>query len=122
MFLSVSLNAFENLKSLSQLKEHKIIFLTYVKNGCPWCVQYKSELEAGIIQKYKNDIKFFKVEKGSEIFSQLRRKFKYKIIIYPMTYILKLDNNQEPKTVYEIYGYQTKDYIEEVFQNEIFIK
>ncbi|QOY54210.1 hypothetical protein HUE87_10045 [Candidatus Sulfurimonas marisnigri] len=122
LFFSASANALESLKSLSQLKEHHIIFLVFEKNGCPWCVRYKSELDYIIKQKYKTDIKFFKVQKGSEISSQLRKEFGHKIIIYPMTYILKLNSNKESEIVHEIYGYQTVEYIEDIFQNELFIK
>ena len=122
LFLSTSLSAIENLKSLKQLQEHDLIFLIYEKNGCPWCSQYKSVLESSIIIKYKSEIKFFKVKKGSEIFSELRKKFRKKPIIYPMTYILKLDKNKESEIIYEIYGYQTQEYIEEVFKDELLIK
>ena len=118
----MSLNAFENLKSLSQLKEHDIVFLVYEKNGCPWCVQYKNELEDEIIQKYKEDVQFFKVKKGSKIFTRLRKEMGYEVIIYPMTYILKKDTNRELKLIDEIYGYQTGDYIEDIFKNKLFIK
>ena len=122
LLLSISLSAFENLKSLSQLKEHKLIFLDFEKNGCPWCVKYKDELESSTIKKYKTDMKFFKVKKGSRIFSKLRKKFKLKIIIYPMTYIIKLNDNKEPEILHEIYGYQTEEYLEEFFQENHLIK
>ena len=122
LLLSLSLNAFENLKSLSQLKEHNLVFLTFEKNGCPWCIRYKNELEPSITQRYKAYVKFFKVKKGSKIYSQLRKKFRLKILIYPMTYIIGLDENKEPKILHEIYGYQTATYIDDFFKDEDLIK
>lgn len=122
LFLYVSANDFEELKSLSQLKEHDLIFLKFDKNGCPWCARYQNELEPTITKKYAKDIKFFKVQKGSEIFSQFRRELKYEILIYPMTYILKLNKNKESEIIHEIYGYQTQEYIEDLFQNKLLIK
>jgi len=119
---SVSANAFEELKSLSQLKEHDLIFLKFNKIGCPWCTRYQNELEPKITKKYEKKIKFFKVQKGSKIFSQFRKELKYEILIYPMTYILKLNKNKETEIIHEIYGYQTQEYIEELFQNELLIE
>lgn len=119
--VSISLNAMQRLKSLQQLKEYKYIFLVYEKDGCPWCVKYKNELDY-IETKYKSSIKFFKVKKGTEMSSKLRKEYGYKVIIYPMTYILKLDKGNELKLLEEIYGYQTEDYIEELFKKKIFIK
>jgi hypothetical protein len=122
LFLSVSADDFEDLKSLSQLKEHKLIFLKFDKNGCPWCARYTNELESGITKKYAKDIKFFRVQKGSEIFSLFRNELKYEILIYPMTYILKLNDKNESEIVHEIYGYQTQEYVEDIFQNKLLIK
>ncbi|PHS57482.1 MAG: hypothetical protein COB17_05725 [Sulfurimonas sp.] len=51
ILISLSLHAIENLKSISQLKEHKMIFLVFEKNGCPWCVMYKNELEPSFTKK-----------------------------------------------------------------------
>ena len=115
LFLYMPLNAFEELKSLSQLKEHNVVFLVFDKNGCPWCTKYEIELQNKITIKYKKDMKFYKVQKGSEIFSELRKEFGLKIIIYPMTYILRLNDKKVPEIVDEIYGYQTEEYIEELF-------
>jgi hypothetical protein len=122
LFLYMPLNAFEDLKSLSQLKEHSLVFLVFEKHGCPWCTKYDIELGSKIIDKYGKDIKFFKVEKGSEIFSQLRKEFKLKIIIYPMTYILKLNDKNVPEIIDEIYGYQTEEYVEELLLKNFLIK
>lgn len=115
LLLYMPLNAFEDLKSISQLKEQSLIFLVFDKNGCPWCTKYEIELDKKIIKKYEKDIKFFKVKKGSEIFIELRKEFKCKIIIYPMTYILRLNEEKALEVVEEIYGYQTEEYIEELF-------
>lgn len=122
LFLHVTLNAFEDLKSLSQLRENTLVFLVFEKNGCPWCTKYQNELGSKITKKYKKDIKFFKVEKGSEIFSELRKEFGLKIIIYPMTYILKLNDKNEHDIVDEIYGYQTEEYVEELLLKTFLIK
>lgn len=122
LFLYMPLSAFEDLRSLSQLKEHSLIFLVFEKNGCPWCTKYKNELEYKITKKYKTEIKFFKVQKGSKIFSQLREKFKLKILIYPMTYILKLNDKKVSQIVEEIYGYQTEEYVEELFGKNLLVK
>jgi len=119
LFLSTSLYSIERLQSISQLQEHKLIFLVFERNGCPWCAKYKNELEFTLEEEYKEDIKFFKVKKGSEVFSMLTNVFRQDVIIYPMTYIIKLDENKESKIIYEIYGYQTEDYVEEVFDKEI---
>ncbi len=116
LFLSTSLPAIEKLKSLDQLKEHKIIFLVFERNGCPWCSKYKNELDQYTIQKYKHEIKFFKIKKRSAIFSAFRKEFRKKIIIYPMTYIIKLDKNKNPKIIEETYGYQEEEYLDELIQ------
>ena len=92
-----------------------IPFLVFDKNGCPWCTKYEIELQNKITIKYKKDMKFYKVQKGSEIFSELRKEFGLKIIIYPMTYILRLNDKKVPEIVEEVYGYQTEEYIEELF-------
>lgn len=114
-----SLMAIEKLSSLSQLEESKYTFLVFEKNGCPWCSRYKSELDF-IIDKYKNKITFYKVKKGSDIFSEFRKKYGIKVIIYPMTYIFKKDDKNKAKIVNEIYGYQTSQYIEEDVFSEVF--
>ena len=115
---ALSLTAMDRLKSISQLKGYPLVFLVYEKSGCPWCIRYKNELDY-IEIKYKSSIKFFKVKKGSKAASILRKEFGYKPIIYPMTYILK---KEKSKLLYEIYGYQTQEYIEEVFRDEVFKK
>jgi len=122
LVLSISLDAFENLKSLSQLKEHRFVFLVFEKNGCPWCIRYKNVLESGIIDKYGKEIKFFRAKKGTKISSQFRKKLGYKIIIYPMTYIFKSNKDKELELVDDIYGYQTEEYLEELFQKQLLIK
>lgn len=119
LFLYMPLNAFEDLKSLTQLKEHSLVFLVFDKIGCPWCTKYEIELKSKIIKKYAKDIKFFKVQKGSEIFSELRKEFGLKIIIYPMTYIIKLNDKKVSEIVEEIYGYQTEEYVEELFLKQL---
>lgn len=122
LYSSLTAKAIEELTSLSQLKEHDLIFLKFDKIGCPWCTKYKNELESEITKKYENKIKFFTVQKGSEVFSQFRRELRYEIIIYPMTYILKLNKNKESEIIEQIYGYQTQEYIEDIFQNKLLIK
>jgi len=114
IYMSISLNAMERLKSLKQLNEHKFIFLVFEKNGCPWCVKYKNELDY-IEADNKPKVKFFKVKKGSSIFTELRKKQGYNIIVYPMTYILKQEKNKS-KRIHEIYGYQTEEYIEKLLK------
>ncbi len=122
LFLSTSLYSIERLQSIAQLQEHKLIFLVFERTGCPWCSKYKTELEFTLEEEYKEDIKFFKVKKGSEVFSMLTNVFRQDVIIYPMTYIIKLDENKESKIIYEIYGYQTEDYVEDLFDKEIIKK
>jgi len=116
LFLSTSLSAIEKLKSLDQLKQHKIVFLVFERNGCPWCYKYKDEIEVFTMQKYKYEMKFFKIKKGSEVFSAFIREFNKKIIIYPMTYIIKLNKDNNPKIIEETYGYQREEYLDELIQ------
>ncbi|QOY52338.1 hypothetical protein [Candidatus Sulfurimonas baltica] len=122
LFFSSSLSAIEEIKSMSQLKEHKLILLAFEKNGCPWCVRYKNVLNSESIKKYQTDVKFFKAQKWSEVFKKFTKKFDKKIVIYPMTYIIELDQNNESKIVHEIYGYQTVEYLEDLFTNELLLK
>ncbi|MDD5156857.1 hypothetical protein [Sulfurimonas sp.] len=122
LFLYIPLNAIEDLKSLSQLKENSLVFLVFEKKGCPWCTKYEIELQGKIVEKYSKNIKFFKVEKGSEIFSQLRKEFGFKIIIYPMTYMIKSNDKKASEIVEEIYGYQTEEYVEELLLKTFLIK
>lgn len=122
LFLYMPLSAFEDLKSLSQLKENSLVFLVFEKRGCPWCSRYEAELGSKITEKYSKDVKFFKVEKGSEIFSQLRKEFGFKIIIYPMTYMIKSKDKKTSEIVEEIYGFQTEEYVEELLLKTFLIK
>ena len=113
-----SLMAMQRLTSLSQLKENNYTFLVLERNGCPWCSKYKSELEF-INSDYEDKIKFYKVKKCSNIFNKFIKKYNKKIIIYPMTFILKKVKNNDSKIIYEIYGYQTLEYIEDDVLKEI---
>ena len=120
LLLSLSVQAVEKLEFARELKEHKLVFLAYEKQGCPWCVMYKSELE-DLEKLYKNSIKIYKVKKGTDVAKKLRKEFGFKPIIYPMTYILKQDNSKKHKMIYEIYGYRDVAYIKDVFK-ELHIK
>ena len=116
-----SLMAMQRLTSLAQLEESEYTFLVLEKNGCPWCSKYKGELDF-IIEDYEGKIKFYKLKKGSDTFYKFKKKYNLKIIVYPMTYIFKKSKEKEAKIIYDIYGYQTLEYIEEDVFKEVFHK
>ena len=122
LFVSTSLSAIEELQSMEQLKENNLVLLAFEKNGCPWCVSYKSVLNSDTLKKYQADIKIFKVKKWSKVFKEFTKKFGKRIIIYPMTYVIKIDKNKELKIIHETYGYQTTEYLEELFTKELLLK
>ena len=116
-----SLIAMQRLTSLSQLEENSYTFLVLERNGCPWCSKYKGELDF-IVDDYEDQIKFYKLKKGSDVFNAFTKKYNKKIIIYPMTYILKSSKKDRAKIVYEMYGYKPLEYIEEDVFKEVFHK
>ena len=114
-----SLMAMDRLTSLLQLQDNQYTFLVLEKKGCPWCSKYKTELDF-IVDDYEDKMKFYKLKKGSDTFNKFTKKYNLKIIIYPMTYILKKQKNAEAKIVYEMYGYKPLEYLEEDVFKEVF--
>lgn len=121
LFLIFMLSSFlisseiKELKTFDDIKEDKKTFLMFSTDYCPWCAKQKRVLEE--IDIIRDDLYMFYVNDSSDIFKKLLKKYSFSIKYFPTSYVIEKSDG-ELIILYEFQGYQKKENILKVLNNE----